>query len=69
MVLVLIGVSVVFSMRKRERERNLARLEKLRAKYAAAQPKSNPAFAGLTKTSQVVPLAATGTELKAEAVE
>ena len=67
MVLVRVGVSTALGMRKRERERNLARLEKLRAKYAAAQPKSNPAFAGLTKTSQVVPLA-TETELKVEAV-
>jgi hypothetical protein len=68
-LLVLIGVSVVLGLRKRERERNAARLANLHAKYAAAtRPRSNPAFVGLTKTSRVVPLD-TKTELKVEAVE
>ena len=68
-LLVLIGLSVVLGLRKREREINATKLARLRAKYAAAtQPKSNPAFVGLTKTSRVVPLD-TKTELKVEAVE
>ena len=64
-VLVLIGVSIALGLRKRERDRNMAKLIQLRAKYAAAQPKSNPAYANLTKRSQVVP----EPELKVEAVE
>ena len=54
-MLVPIGVLAGCYARKRKREKNLAKLKEYRAKYSASQGAPNPAFVGLTKTSQVVP--------------